>query len=157
MTARPGRCPRARAHAARGWRTGQGPPGMSPVTAAAAVSPGVNGEAMIAIWRAQVPSIHPAADGGQQPLEVLSARAARLQVRRDARVPLLCWFAGGHQLGVDVQHLHRLVAAHIPRISLQEAVQRRPAVHERPTLSWPRYPSAAKAALSLRRASNNTW
>jgi hypothetical protein len=51
-------------------------------------------------------------------------------MRRDARVPLLRRLAQGHQLGVDVQHLHGLGAAHITRISPQETIQRRPVVHE---------------------------
>ena len=94
------------------------------------------------------------ADRGQQRVEVLTARAARAQVRRDARVPLLRRFAGGDQVDVDMQHLHRLGAADIARIGPQEAVQRRPAVHERPESSSSRYPLAARAARSLRRASN---
>jgi hypothetical protein len=44
-------------------------------------------------------------------------------MRRDARVPLLGRGASGDQLGIDVQHLHRLGAPHIARISPQEAVQ----------------------------------
>jgi hypothetical protein len=44
-------------------------------------------------------------------------------MRRDTRVPLLGRGAGGDQLGIDVQHLHRLRAAHVARISSQEAVQ----------------------------------
>ena len=91
---------------------------------------------------------------GQQRLEILTTRAARAQVRRDARVPLLRRFAGGDQVDVDMQHLHRLGAADIARIGPQEAVQRRPAVHERPESSSSRYPLAARAARSLRRASN---
>jgi peroxiredoxin len=95
-----------------------------------------------------------AAHRGQQRLEVLTARAARAQVRGDARVPLLRRFAGGDQVDVDVQHLHRLGAADVARIGPQEAVQRRPAVNERPESSSSRYPLAARAARSLRRASN---
>jgi peroxiredoxin len=91
---------------------------------------------------------------GQPRLEILTARAARAQVRRDARVPLLRRFAGGDQVDVDMQHLNRLGAADIARICPQEAVQRRPAVHERPESSSSRYPLAARAARSLRRASN---
>src|SRR4029077_8311688 len=90
-----------------------------------------------------------AADGGQQPLEVLTARAARLQVRRDARVPLLRRFARSHQFGVDVQHLHRLLAAHITWVSPQKPLQRRPAVHEPLGESSGRYPLAARTARSL--------
>ncbi len=61
---------------------------------------------------------------GQQPLEVLAARAARAQVRGNARVALLRGGAGLGQLGVNVQHLHRLAASHIARVGAQEAVQR---------------------------------
>src|SRR5579859_3875714 len=91
---------------------------------------------------------------GQQRLEVLTAGAARAQVRRDAGVPLLRRDARGDQVDVDMQHLHRLRAADIARIGMQEAVQRQPAVHERPESSSSRYPLAARAARSLRRASN---
>ena len=54
---------------------------------------------------------------GQQRLEVLTARVARVQVRRDARVTLFRRLAGGDQVDVDMQHLHRLGAADIARIS----------------------------------------
>ena len=65
--------------------------------------------------------------GGQQFVEVLTARAARAQVRRDAWVPLLHRTAGGGQFGVDVQHVHRFGASHVTRIGPQEAVQFRSA------------------------------
>src|SRR5690349_3961179 len=64
-----------------------------------------------------------AADRGQQPVEVFSARAACAQVRCDARVPLLGWTACGYQFGVDVQHFRRLRTPHIAWIGLQEAVE----------------------------------
>ena len=65
-----------------------------------------------------------AAHRGQQAFEVLSARAARAQVRPHTRVALVHRSTGSGQLGVDVQYLHRLGASHIPRISAQEAVER---------------------------------
>ena len=52
------------------------------------------------------------------------AVAACAQVRRHTRIALLHRSTGSGQLGVDVQHLHRLAAAHIPRIGAQEAVER---------------------------------
>src|SRR5215468_2152324 len=61
---------------------------------------------------------------GQQPFEVLTARAARPQVHRHTRAALIHRSTGSGQLGVDVQHFHRLAAAHIPRIRAQEAVER---------------------------------
>src|SRR5215469_13304752 len=92
------------------------------------------------------------AQGGQQSVEVVTARAAGAQVRRDAGVELLCRTAGGGQLGVDVQHFHRLGAAHVTWISPQETVQFRPAFHEllSSRQSSPTYPLAASAARSLR-------
>src|SRR5215469_17105612 len=102
------------------------------------------------LWRSVLLVTH----CGQQPFEVLSARAARAQVRGHTRVALLHRGTGGGQLGVDVEHLHRLGAAHIPWIRAQEAVERGPAVHERLPPSSPIYPLAARAARSLRRASN---
>jgi hypothetical protein len=53
-----------------------------------------------------------------------------------------------------VQHLHGLGAPDVTGIGPQEAVQCRPAVHVRLKVSWPRYPFAARAIRSLRRASN---
>jgi peroxiredoxin len=100
------------------------------------------------------PSARVVAHRGQQRLEILTTRAARAQVRREARVPLLRRSPGGDQVDVDMQHLHGLGAADIARIGPQEAVQRRPAVHERPESSSSRYPLAARAVRSLRRASN---
>jgi hypothetical protein len=44
-------------------------------------------------------------------------------MRRDARVPLLGRSVGSDQFGIDVQHLHRLGAPYVARISPQEAVQ----------------------------------
>ena len=61
---------------------------------------------------------------GQQPLEVLPARATRAQVRRHARVTLLHRSTGSGQLGVDVQQLHRLGTPHIAWISAQETLER---------------------------------
>ena len=104
--------------------------------------------------RERPPLARVVAHRGQQRLEILTTRAARAQVRRDARVPLLRRFAGGDQVDVDMQHLHRLGAADIARIGPQEPVQRRPAVHERSESSSSRYPLAARATRSLRRASN---
>jgi hypothetical protein len=75
------------------------------------------------------------AQGGQQPVEVLAARAACLQVRGDAGVTLLGRFARGHQLGIDVQYLHGLGASRVARIGPQETVQFRPPVDERPAVS----------------------
>jgi hypothetical protein len=63
------------------------------------------------------------AQRGQQPVEVLAARAACLQVRRDAGVALPGRFTRGDQLGVHVQHFRGLGASHIPRIGPQETVQ----------------------------------
>ena len=65
-----------------------------------------------------------AAHRGQQPFKILTAWAARAQVRRYTRISLLYRSTGSGQLGVDVQYLHRLGASHIPRISAQEAVER---------------------------------
>ena len=59
-------------------------------------------------------------------------------VRGDAGVALLGRLARGHQLGIDVQHLHGLGASHVTRIGPQEMVQCRVPVHERPAMSWPR-------------------
>jgi hypothetical protein len=42
----------------------------------------------------------------------------------DARVTFRGRGVGGRQLGVDVQQVHRLGAAYVARIGLQEAVQR---------------------------------
>src|SRR6266702_5834806 len=100
-------------------------------------------------------SVRLAAHRGQQSREVLATRAARAQVRRDAWVPLLRRGARRHQLGVDVQHLHRLGASHVTRIGPQEAVEFGPAIHELLEESSPIYPLAARAARSLRRASNS--
>src|SRR5215467_4876862 len=100
-------------------------------------------------------SVRLAAYRGQQPVEVFTARAARAQVRGDAGVALLHRGAGSGQFGVDVQHLHRLGAADIARVGAQEAVERGPAVHERLPPSSAIYPLAARAARSLRRASNS--
>src|SRR5262249_8156582 len=69
-------------------------------------------------------SVRLAAHRGQQPFEVLIARAARAQVRRHTRVALLHRSTDSSQLGVDVEHLHRLGAAPIARIGAQEAVER---------------------------------
>jgi hypothetical protein len=71
----------------------------------------------------------------QQPVEVLTARAACLQVRGDAEVALLSRLARSHQHGIHVQHLHGLGASYVARIGPQETVQFRPPVHERPTVS----------------------
>ena len=90
------------------------------------------------------------AQGGQQPLEILAARAARAQVSRQARIPLFGRSAGGRQLRLYVQCLHRLGAAHVARVSPQEIIQRRPAVHELPEQSSI-YPWVARADRSLRR------
>jgi hypothetical protein len=43
-------------------------------------------------------------------------------MRRDTRVPLPGRGARSDQFRIDVQHLHRLSAPHIARISPQEAV-----------------------------------
>jgi ATPase family associated with various cellular activities (AAA) len=94
------------------------------------------------------------ADRGQQRLEILTAGTARAQVRRDPRVPLLSRGARSHQVDIDGQYVHRFGTADVARIGPQEAVQRRPAVHERLESSSSRYPLAARAARSLRRASN---
>src|SRR5262249_35718631 len=96
------------------------------------------------------------AQGGQQPVEVFTARTASAQVSGDPGVPLLDGTPGGRQLGVDVEHFHRLGAAHVTRIGAQEAVQFRRAVHERleGSGSSRRYPLATSAVRSLRRASN---
>src|SRR6516164_283944 len=69
-------------------------------------------------------SVSLAAHRGQQPFEVLTAWAARAQVRGHTRVALLHRGTVSGQFGVDVQHLHRLGASHVPRISAQEAVER---------------------------------
>jgi hypothetical protein len=68
------------------------------------------------------------AQDGHQPVEVLIARAACLQVRGDAGVALLGRLARGHQLGIDVQYLRGLGASHVARIGPQETVQFRPPV-----------------------------
>src|SRR5262249_18792424 len=115
---------------------------------------------MIAARRSRRPaaeerSVCLVAQGGQQPFEILAARAAPAQVRRDARITLFGWGAGSCQLRVDVQHLHGLGASHIARISPQEVIQCRPAVHELLEWSSSIYPFAARAARNLRRASNS--
>src|SRR6516164_992285 len=115
---------------------------------------------MVAAWRSRRPapeerSVRLVAQGGQQPLEVLAARAACAQVRRDARIPLFGWGAGRCQLRVDVQHLHGLGASHVARISPQEVIQCRPAVHELLAQSSLIYPLAARTARTLRRTSNS--
>src|SRR5512132_737281 len=51
----------------------------------------------------------------QKPLEVLTARAASAQVGSDSWVSLLGRCTGDGQLGVDVQHLHRLGTADVAR------------------------------------------
>jgi hypothetical protein len=78
-------------------------------------------------------SVRLAAYCSQQPLEVLTARAARAQVGRDARVPLFRFrrAARGHQLSVNIEHFHRPGAAHIARIGPQETIQLIPAGQER--------------------------
>src|SRR5262249_47129415 len=86
---------------------------------------------------------------GQQPVEVLCARAARAQVRREAGVAFLYRGARSHQVGVDMHHLHRLGASHVLRIGPQELIKLRPAVHELLKESPGRYPLAASAARSL--------
>ena len=98
-----------------------------------------------------------AAHRGQQPHTVLAARAARAQVRRDARIPLFGWGAGSCQLRVDVQHLHGLGASHVARVSPQEVIQFRPAVHELLAQSSSLYPLATRDARTLCRSSNSVW
>jgi hypothetical protein len=71
------------------------------------------------VWR----SAGLVAQRGEQPLEVLSAWAACLQVRGDAEVALPGRLTRRHQLGIDVQHLHGLGASHVARIGPQETVQ----------------------------------
>ena len=72
----------------------------------------------------QCRSVLLAADRRQQPVEVFPARPACAQVRCDTRVLLLGWTARGYQLGLDVQHFHRLRTPHIAWIGPQEAVER---------------------------------
>ena len=63
------------------------------------------------------------AERGQQPFEIFAARPARPQVGRDAGIAFFRWFARGDQFGIDMEHFHRLGAAHISRIGPQEAIQ----------------------------------
>jgi hypothetical protein len=64
-----------------------------------------------------------AAYSGEEPVEVLTARAARTQMRRDARVLLLHRGTCGGQVDIDMEQFHGLLAAYVARISPQEAVQ----------------------------------
>src|SRR5450755_296297 len=90
----------------------------------------------------------------EQAVEVLATRSARGQMSCDARVTLRRRGIGGCQFGVHVQQFHRLSASHIARVGPQEAVESCPAVHECLEVSSSRYPLAARAARSLRLASN---
>src|SRR5258708_11781101 len=85
---------------------------------------------------------HGSGDGCEQAGEVFAAGAAGAQVRRDARVaPFGCTgalFDDG--VDVDVQHFHRLLASHVPRIGPQELVKRLPSAHDIPGSSSSRYP-----------------
>ena len=71
----------------------------------------------------------------KQPVEVLTARAACLQVRGDAGVALLSRLARSYQLGIDVQYVYDLGASYVARIGPQETVQFGVPVHERPAVS----------------------
>jgi hypothetical protein len=75
-------------------------------------------------------------------------------VRRGARVALLRRGVGGHQLDVDTEHLHGLLASHIAGIGPQEASSA-----DQPFMSASKsrgidIPLAARAARSLPRVSN---
>ena len=71
----------------------------------------------------------------KQPVEVLTARAACLQVRGDAGVALLSRLARSYQLGIDVQYVYDLGASYVARIGPQETVQFGVPIHERPAVS----------------------
>src|SRR4051812_25881162 len=104
-------------------------------------------------WRDRVgqPSV---ASRRQKTLEVLVARPARAQGRRDAGQLKLGLLAGGHELDVDVQHGQRPLAADVARVGLQELLELGPAGHMRSARSKSMYPLAASDRRSLRRASN---
>ena len=115
--------------------------------------PSASGPSTVAIGLVELAKL---TTGGLRTAAAALARAAGTQVRDDAGIPLLRRLARGHQLGVDVQQVHRLGAADVTRVGAQEAVQLRPAGHGRLERSGSscRYPLAASAARSLRRASN---
>jgi hypothetical protein len=61
--------------------------------------------------------------GREQTLEVVAARAARAQVRGDARVALRRLDPRQSQLDVNVQDGHRLFASDVARVGLEEPSQ----------------------------------
>jgi NAD(P)-dependent dehydrogenase (short-subunit alcohol dehydrogenase family) len=71
-------------------------------------------------------------DRGEQPAEVLAARAAGGQVHGRARVAGSCGRIGGDQVDVGGQDLHRPLAPAVRGVGLQEALERGPAAHHVP-------------------------
>src|SRR3954467_7175852 len=93
--------------------------------------------------------------GCKQSIEVVTARPARAQVRGDAGVALRGLDARQCQIDVDVQHRHRLCAAYVARVGLEEPLQLRAAAH--PGSEPPRsiYPLAARTPRNSRLAPNS--
>jgi len=116
---------------------------------------------MIAAWPSagdpapEERSVSLVAQGSQEPVKIFAAGAAGAQVRCDARIPLFHCGAACCQLCVSVQHLHGPGASHVTRISPQDVIQCRPAVHELLAQSSSVYPLAARTAHALRRAPNS--
>jgi hypothetical protein len=68
-------------------------------------------------------------------MEVFRAWSTGAQVRGDTGIPLRRRGILHNEVDVNVEHLHRMVAAHVAGIGLQEAVKFRPAIHGRLAVS----------------------
>src|SRR5215469_2658771 len=88
--------------------------------------------------------------------EVLAAGTAGFQVGGDPGVATSRVFTGGHEVDVDVQDSHCLVAADIVRVGLQEPLQSSQVAHRCSKPGSSMYPLATSARRILRRASKIT-
>lgn len=76
-------------------------------------------------------SVRGIAERRQQTVEVLGARAAGVEVRRDPGVAQFRPLTRQPQLDVDVKDVEGFGAADVARVGGQESVERGPAVHLR--------------------------
>src|ERR1017187_6666803 len=96
------------------------------------------------------------ADRQEEPGEVLTARAAGQQVSGHPGIMPARVLAPGHEVDIDVQDSHRLVAAGIARVGPQEPLQSAQVCHRCSKPGSSRYPLATSARRILRRASKIT-
>src|SRR4051794_17886708 len=99
------------------------------------------------------------ADQDQESRKVLRTGPALTQVRRDAGVRRGRVLVTRHELDVDMEDPHRLVAAHVGGVCLEERIELRPLTHEPSPPPCPRGPDTRwrrdgpESYVALRRSS----